>query len=84
MPNVELVTFDGKEPGAWIRKCVKYFKIYKVPMNQRIGIASPFLLYAADSWFHNWNRGGNHSWKEFERELCSRFGAEGLGDAVKS
>lgn len=28
LPKIELVTFEGKEPRAWLRKCMKYFEIY--------------------------------------------------------
>ncbi|XP_057986530.1 uncharacterized protein LOC110636696 [Hevea brasiliensis] len=81
--GMELVTFDGKEPRAWLRRCEKYFEIYKVPIDQKVPIASLFLVDRADAWFHNWNRGGVHSWEEFEKGICSRFGDEGLEDLVE-
>lgn len=28
--KIELIAFEGKEPRAWLRKCVKYFEVYKV------------------------------------------------------
>ncbi|KAG8640798.1 hypothetical protein MANES_13G083516v8 [Manihot esculenta] len=30
LPKIELVTFEGKEPRAWLNKCVKYFEIYHI------------------------------------------------------
>ncbi|KAG8637866.1 hypothetical protein MANES_15G173066v8 [Manihot esculenta] len=35
LSKIELVSFEGKEPRAWLRKCVKYFEIYRVPAEQR-------------------------------------------------
>lgn len=27
LPKIRLITFDGNEPRAWIRKCDKYFEV---------------------------------------------------------
>lgn len=53
LPKIELLTFEGKEPRVWLRKCTKYFDVYKVPKDQRIGIACLFLVDKADAWFHD-------------------------------
>lgn len=37
----------------------------------------------ADAWFHNWNRGREPNWDEFERGVCIRFGDEGLEGIVE-
>lgn len=38
----------------------------------------------ADSWFHNWIKSGNrHEWEDFKRDLCIKFGEEGLADIVE-
>ncbi|KAG8639568.1 hypothetical protein MANES_14G155101v8 [Manihot esculenta] len=83
LPKIELVSFERKESRAWLRKCVKYFEIYKVPVEQREPLASLFLMDKADAWFYNSNRGGEHTWKEFERGICNRFRDEGLNDIVE-
>lgn len=44
LPKIELVTFEGKEPRAWLNKCVKYFEIYHVPVKQRVPLATLFLM----------------------------------------
>ncbi|XP_057986676.1 uncharacterized protein LOC131171223 [Hevea brasiliensis] len=84
LPKVKLATYDGKEPRAWLRKCIKYFEAYGVPKDQMLGIVSLFLVDRADAWYHNWvKREGSHSWIDFERDLCVRFGEEGLGDIIE-
>lgn len=76
-------SFEGKEPKAWLRKLVKYFKIYRVPMGQRVQLASLFLRDKVDAWFHNWNKGREPNWDKYERGVYSRFGDEGLEDTVE-
>lgn len=44
LPKIELITFDRKEPRVWVRKCVKHFEVYKVPNEEKVGIASLFLI----------------------------------------
>lgn len=36
LPKIELVTFEGKEPWAWLRKYEMYFEIDKIPKEQRM------------------------------------------------
>lgn len=33
LTKIELIAFKGKEPRYWLRKCFKYFEVYKVPMD---------------------------------------------------
>lgn len=33
LTKIELIAFKGKEPRSWLRKCFKYFEVYKVPMD---------------------------------------------------
>lgn len=54
MPKIKSVSFDGKEPRAWVRKCIKYFEIYGTVREQSVAIASLFLMDRADSWHHCW------------------------------
>lgn len=75
IPKIKLVTCDGKGPRAWIRKFIKYFEVYNIHGEHRVAIESPFLIDKSDAWYHNWIQSeGSHSWAEFERELCVRFG----------
>lgn len=49
-----------------------------------VRVASLFLMDRVDAWCHNWiKEEGPHNWEAFERELCSRFGEEGLEDVVE-
>lgn len=36
-----------------VRKCVENFEVYKVPNEEKVGIASLFLVDRADAWYHN-------------------------------
>lgn len=84
IPKIKLVTCDGKGPRAWIRKFIKYFEVYNIHGEHRVAIESPFLIDKSDAWYHNWIQSeGSHSWAEFERELCVRFGEEGLEDVIE-
>lgn len=44
-----------------------------------MNIASLFLIERANAWFHKKGE-GDHSWAEFEKELCVRFREEELED----
>lgn len=52
LQKIELITFDGREVGVWVRKCVKYFEVYKVS-SEKVGTARLFLVDRADAWYHN-------------------------------
>lgn len=83
LPKIKLITFDGHEPRAWIKKCTKYFEVYKIPKEQMVGIASLFLIEKAYAWYHNWKKKENSDiWEIFEKDLCARFGETGLVDVV--
>lgn len=62
---------------------MKYFEIYRVPNEQRVQLASLFFTDKADSWFHNCNKDGEHTWEEFNRGICYRFGDDGLKNIVE-
>lgn len=84
IPKMKLVTSDGKEPRAWIRKCLKYFEIYNISREQMVSVASLFLVDRVDAWFHNWiKEEAGHTWTNFERDFCARFGKEGLEDVIE-
>lgn len=53
MPKIKLVSFDGKEPRASLWKRIEYFEIYRIVREQRIVVASLFLMDRANSWYHN-------------------------------
>lgn len=53
LPKFELIAFEGKDPRVWVRKCIKYFEVYKVLNEEKVGIASLCLIDRADSWYHN-------------------------------
>lgn len=83
LPKIELATFEGKEPRAWLTNCVKYCETYRIPAKQRVQLASLILMDKVDAWFHNWKKGREPNWDEFERRICKRFGDKGLEDIVE-
>lgn len=54
LPRVEIPMFEGINPRAWVRRCVKYFMVNGTPENRRVEAASLFLGDVADLWFQGW------------------------------
>ncbi|XP_019230960.1 PREDICTED: uncharacterized protein LOC109211833 [Nicotiana attenuata] len=48
-PKWELPYFEGHEPKGWIRKCERYFNLYKTPENLKVEAAALYLNGLADA-----------------------------------
>ncbi|KAL4289992.1 hypothetical protein GQ457_14G023380 [Hibiscus cannabinus] len=82
-PRIEFQTFDGTNPRGWIRKCQKYFAIFEVPENQKLELATMYLVGKAETWFDGYMMQKNRlTWREFISDLCHRFGDRNYGDVV--
>lgn len=44
LPKIKLITFDGKKPRVWVRKCIKHFEDYKAPSEEKVEITSLFFI----------------------------------------
>ncbi|XP_075112396.1 uncharacterized protein LOC142182219 [Nicotiana tabacum] len=67
--------FDGTNPRAWIRRCDRYFEIYKVPDHQKMTYIAMHLKDKVDNWFDAYiiDRGGIVEWPLFCMDVCRRF-----------
>ncbi|XP_070033018.1 uncharacterized protein [Nicotiana tomentosiformis] len=83
-PKWELPSFEGYEPKVWIRKCERYFNLYRTPDNQKVEADALYLNGLAEKWYNSLVLSrGIIGWVEFKEELCSRFGGELLEDTLK-
>ncbi|OIS98583.1 hypothetical protein A4A49_06904 [Nicotiana attenuata] len=66
--------FDGTNPRAWIRRCDRYFEIYKVPDHQKMTYIAMHLKDKVDNWFDAYiiDRGGIVEWPLFCMDICRR------------
>jgi len=48
--KLEFPPFDGGNPRSWIKKCAKYFSLCKTPENQRVELASLYMVGRAERW----------------------------------
>ena len=42
--RIEFPQFDGTNPRSWVKKCSKYFSLYKTPENQKVELASLYMV----------------------------------------
>nr|XP_009760314.1 PREDICTED: uncharacterized protein LOC104212668 [Nicotiana sylvestris] len=83
-PKWELPYFEGHEPKGWIRKCERYFNLYRTPDNLKVEVTALYLNGLADIWYDSLVLSkGEVSWTEFKEELLIRFGEELMGDIVE-
>ncbi|CAH9104642.1 unnamed protein product [Cuscuta epithymum] len=71
-PKLEFPSFDGNNPKVWMKKCLKFFNLCKISYEQRVDIASMYLVGKAESWFHIYIVGKTQVvWEEFIIDLCA-------------
>ncbi|XP_074300143.1 uncharacterized protein LOC141631357 [Silene latifolia] len=83
-PKIEFPSFDGNNPRIWMKKCLKYFKLCKIPDEQRVDLASMYMLGRAESWFNSYIVMRHHvDWDDFIIDLCARFKEDIAGNVVE-
>ncbi|KAK9684868.1 hypothetical protein RND81_10G238500 [Saponaria officinalis] len=83
-PKLEFPTFDGRNPRIWMKKCLKYFNLCKISDNQRVDLASMYMVGRVESWFNSYIVvRQNVVWDEFIVDLCARFKEEISGNVVE-
>ena len=81
-PKVEFPYFDGHDPKGWIKKCIRYFGLCKIPDDQKVDLASLHLQGPAGTWFGSYiTRRRGLTWDEFIVDICARF-RDNLGSKV--
>ncbi|KAE8726097.1 Laccase-6 [Hibiscus syriacus] len=83
-PKIDLPFFDGVNPRGWIQKCLKYFSICSVSVEQRVEVATMYLTGKAEIWFDGYIMKKHHvTWHEFEADICHRFSDRSFCDIVE-
>ncbi|CAA0843031.1 Unknown protein, partial [Striga hermonthica] len=82
-PKIIMPTFTGTDPDAWLSRAVQFFEINDVPRYERVQIAAYHLDGEANVWWQ-WvvhkNHGEHMRWRDFEKELITRFGSSDYHD----
>ncbi len=73
-PKLDYPTFGGEEPREWISKSEQYFRLYQIPEEQWVEVATLHFSGRA----HRWKEGylldkPNISWEELTEATCRRF-----------
>lgn len=81
-PKLEFPKFDGSGVRNWVKKCVKYFTLCKIPEDQKVDLASLYMCDKAEVWISNYlSIRRQVEWSEFVIDLSARFKDE-LGSNV--
>ncbi|KAL0408450.1 UNVERIFIED_CONTAM: hypothetical protein Sradi_1779400 [Sesamum radiatum] len=74
LARVEFPRFNGDEPRAWVRKCLRYFQIiYTVLEDQKVHLASIHLDGRAELWFQSLIEGKEvPTWNHFVQAVYER------------
>ncbi|KAL4310801.1 hypothetical protein GQ457_01G015560 [Hibiscus cannabinus] len=73
-PKIELQAFEGDNPRGWIRKCEIFFSIFAIPEQNKLQIASMYLIGGAETWYDGYAMQKTKlTWREFISDLCHRF-----------
>jgi len=72
--KIEFPQFDGRNPMGWVKKCSKYFNLYRTPSHQKIELASLYMIGQAEMWYNSYALGRqNVLWEDFMVDVCARF-----------
>ncbi|KAH6822518.1 hypothetical protein C2S53_008995 [Perilla frutescens var. hirtella] len=74
LPRLDLPTFDGSDPRAWIARADQYFMVHQTPISDKVSLA--LVAMGGDVLFWvQWmmRRFPTISWSQFTAELLLRF-----------
>ncbi|XP_027171840.1 uncharacterized protein LOC113771462 [Coffea eugenioides] len=84
VPRLDFPRFDGHSPKEWVRKCEKFFQLFRTTEEQQMDLVELHLEGKADLWYQNFKKDrGIVQWKDFGSEICRRFSTVGEADAVE-
>jgi len=64
--RIEFPPFDGTNPRSWLKKCSKYFSLCRTPIDQRVELASLYMVGKAELWYNGYAMNRSHViWEEF-------------------
>lgn len=65
--------YEPKSLG-WVKKCQRYFSMFSVAEDQKVDIASMYLVGKAETWYDGYILQKHRTtWPEFVVDLCQRF-----------
>lgn len=74
MPKLEFPKFDGSNSRIWIKKCNKYFDLCKIPNDQKVDLASLYMVDKAENWIASYlSVRRSVDWNDFIIDLTARF-----------
>ncbi|XP_074363636.1 uncharacterized protein LOC141704251 [Apium graveolens] len=73
-PKLDFPKFDGSNPRNWIKKCTRYFDLCKIVSDQKVSLASLYMVDKAESWVTSYLAVRKFvEWDDFIIDLISRF-----------
>ncbi|KAL2527323.1 Uncharacterized protein Adt_12377 [Abeliophyllum distichum] len=82
LPKIDFPVFGGNNPREWVRKSNKYFQLYQVLDELKVGITEMYLKDRADIWFYGFlSSNPNAYWPVLTTQICRRF-TETTGEEV--
>lgn len=74
MPKLEFPKFDGTNPRTWMKKCSRYFELCKIPAEQKVDLATLYMVDKVESWVGSYLSGKrNVDWDDLIVDLTARF-----------
>lgn len=73
-PKLGFPKLDGVNPRIWIKKCMRYCNLCKTPDEQRVDLASLYMVDKAETWVSSHLSARKHvDWDDFIIDLSARF-----------
>ncbi|XP_074327867.1 uncharacterized protein LOC141665786 [Apium graveolens] len=83
-PKLDFPKFDGINPRNWITKCNRYFELCKIANNQKVNLASLYMIDKAETWVSSYLAVRTYvEWDDFIIDLIARFRDDGAGNIVE-
>ncbi|KAL4290632.1 hypothetical protein GQ457_14G012640 [Hibiscus cannabinus] len=83
-PRIDLQLFEGDNPRSWVKKCQRYFSLFAVPENQKLEVATKYLIGKAEYWFDGYiMQKHKATWHEFAADLCHKFCDKTFTDIIE-
>ena len=74
IPKLHCPSFDGTNPRIWLKKCSRYFRLYGIPEDARVDLASLAMTAKAEVWVTSYLATWQHvEWVDFICDLNARF-----------
>jgi len=72
--RIEFPQFDGSNPQSWVKKCSKYFSLCKISQNQKVELASLYMVGRVAIWYNGYAlTRHNIIWEDFVMDIYARF-----------